>query len=232
MATPLTGERALERVGAAVFAAYALAQLFQEFVLAHAPSDSAPMAVRLAFATSALDRSRAIALYVAFLGLPFGYAAVYRRLRARGWAVAALWLIALFVGLELVDRAVGLVAVADWQRRWLAAGANEALRASLSARLEVVDDLETALYLPLLTAHALGALAFALALLPLRDRWSRVALAGFALNFVRATVRIGAMQLGLHRLTPLADALYLPLTLAHALAVALWLARPPAPPRE
>lgn len=218
------GGRSLERVAAAVLYAYALAQVVQAFIMTHAPAGDAA-AARFAFAVGGLDRFRAIFLYAGFVGLPAAYGAVYRRLRCDGWAVVGLLWIAMFIALELINRAVELVALADWQRRWLALAADDPARLALALRIETVEALERASYLPLLATYALASLAFALALRA-RDRWSRLARLGFALNFVRATIRLGAMQLGIAWLAPVADAVYLPLTLAHALAVATWLALP------
>lgn len=213
--------RALERVGAAVLLAYAAAQLFQHLVLRGAPPGS-DAAATIAFAVSSPDRLRAAALYACFLGLPFAYAAVFRRLRGSAWALAGAALISLFLGLELGIRGVELVLVDGWHRRWLAHGGE---RAALEARLATFADVQLGLYLPLLAAHALASLAFGVAA-SARDRLGRLVRAAFFLNALRAAARIGPMFLGVGWLGPIASAAYLPVTLFHALALAAWLARP------
>jgi hypothetical protein len=213
----------VENIAAAcLFVAYAAAQLIQEVILAGAPPES-ELANAYTFALSPLDRFRAIFLYASFFGLLAGYAVVFRRLRASGWALVGLLWIALFLGLELVNRAVELVTLAEWQRAWLATASASVERGSLAARIHAIESLQRAAYLPLLAAHGLASLAFGLAARG-RDRWSRWVRWGFALNFARASIRFGAMQLGLVLLAPVAAAIYLPLTLFHSLAVAAWLA--------
>ncbi|MBF5043158.1 hypothetical protein FGE12_12235 [Aggregicoccus sp. 17bor-14] len=218
---PSAPNRRFEQVGALAFFAYALAQVTQELVLRAAPSDS-DTAASYAFTLSSPDRFRAVFLYVTFWGLLLGYAAVYRRLRQSGWALAGLLLITLFLGIELVDRGLELVLAAQWQRAWLE---TPAMREALSSRIDVFTSVQLASYLPLLAAHVLGCALFAVAASG-RDRWTRLARYGLVLNAVRGAVRLAAMFFGAAWLAPVADVIYLPLTLAHAIAVGLWLLLP------
>jgi hypothetical protein len=210
--------------GAVCFFAYACAQGVQEIVLAGAPPET-DQAASYAFALSAPDRFRAIFLYICFFGLVISYAAVCTRLRPESWALAGLGFIALFISLELVDRAVEIKLLAHWQGAWIAA-VDPATRGAIEARVTLFERVQGAISMPRLVAHALASLAFAIAARG-RDRWTRLARLGFALNFVRASIRFLPMQLGVAQLAPLAAATYLPLTLLHALSVGLWLAAPP-----
>lgn len=214
--------RSSERAGALALLAYAAAQTFQELVLRRAPAES-DAAASHAFALSSLDRLRAVALFVAFLGLVVAYAAVVRRLRRNAWATAGAGFVGIFLVLELGLRAVELVAVADWQRAWLAPTAD---RTALDARLGAFAAVQGALYLPLLAAHALASLAFGVAATG-RDRLERLARAAFVLNGARAGGRLAAMYLDIAALGPIADAAYLPVTLFHAVVLGVWLARRP-----
>ncbi|NOK23205.1 hypothetical protein [Corallococcus carmarthensis] len=222
--------RSLEVTGAVVFGLYVLAQLAQDVILAHAPLES-DTASTFAFSLSAWDRFRAASLLACFIFLPAGYAAVHQRLgRQGGWGLAGLMWILVFLAAEMAIRAWEFSVVASWQRDWLAA-TDTLERTRLAGLVNGFSQGVVALYLPLLAVHALASGAFALALRG-RDRWSRWARAGFALNAFRALLRLGAMHLGLDGLTPVADALYLPLTVLHGLAVALWLGVPARPARS
>ncbi|NOK33048.1 hypothetical protein HMI49_07545 [Corallococcus exercitus] len=231
-AEPTSGPRArsLEVTGAVIFGLYVLAQLAQDVILAHAPPESDTVAT-FAFALSSWDRFRAASLLACFICLPAGYAAVHQRLgRQGGWALAGLMWILVFLAVEMAIRSWEFGVVASWQRDWLATP-DAAERTRLAGQVDAFSQGVVALYLPLLAVHALASGAFALALRG-RDRWSQLARVGFALNALRAFLRLGAMHLGLDGLAPVASALYLPLTVFHGLAVAAWLAVPPRPPRS
>ncbi len=95
----------------------------------------------------------------------------------------------------------------------------------LSARIDLFSSVQLAAYLPLLSAHALGSFAFGCAARG-PDRWTRIVRVALFLNAARAGIRVLAMHGGLALLEPIASASYLPVTLAHALALGAWLTRP------
>jgi hypothetical protein len=217
-------DRTLEGLGAAGFFLFAAGQIFQAYVLTGAPAP-ADLEANIRFDLSAASQARAVLLFVGFLLFPAAYAAAALRTGRRGWAAVGLLWLALFVGFELLNRGYELANVLAWERAWLSAN-DAALRSQLAARVTAYGELQATATLLILPCYALGSGALAIAL-DARDRLSRLARLGLALNAVRATLRFGALVLGIGFLGPVSDAIFFPVMIFQYAALGVWLSLRP-----
>jgi hypothetical protein len=221
-------DRTLEWAGAVGFLLFAGAQGLQAIVLAGLPP-AGDVAARVRFDLSTPNLVMLHLLFAGFCLFPAGYVALFLRGRGQGWGLTGLLWIALFITVELLNRGFELRTVLDWERTWLSSS-NEALRATLAARLVVFDEAQASATLLILLCYALGSGALAVAL-HRRDRWSWLASFALALNALRASLRFGALVLGLGPLGPLSAAIFFPVMIFQYATLGLWLALPPRAPR-
>jgi hypothetical protein len=137
--------------------------------------------------------------------------------------VGLVWIF-FFVAFELLNRGFEIGSVLGWERLWLT-GADEALRTTLAARVTLFGEVQATATLLILLCYALGSAAFAVAL-QRRDRWSRLARLGLALNAIRAALRFGALVLGIGFLGPISEAIFFPVMIFQYVALGAWLALP------
>jgi hypothetical protein len=223
----MNGTRTLEWIGAASFFGFAMAQCYQAFLLTGLPAPN-DFAATVAFDLSAPNQARLVLLFACFFAMTAGYVAACRRLGASGWALAGLAWIGLFLVFELLNRGFEIANVLAWERAWLASP-DEAMRGKLAERINLFGELQATASLLILPCYALGSAAFALAIGG-RDRWSRFARLGVALNAARATLRFGALVLGISFLGPVSDAIFFPVMIFQYVALGVWLALPEREP--
>jgi hypothetical protein len=216
-------DRTLELVGAAGFFLFAAGQAFQAYVLAGAPPPD-DLAATIRFDLTAANQARLLVLFAGFLLFPAGYVAAARRMAGRGWALVGLVWLSLFVGFELLNRGYELASVLGWERAWLSA-TDEAVRGALAAHVVAFGELQATATLLILPCYTLGSAALAIGLTR-GDRWGGLARLGLALNAIRATLRFGALVLGIGFLAPVSDAIFYPVIIFQYVALGVWLALP------
>lgn len=211
-------------LGAAGAASFVVAQLLQRFYLRGALDAREPAAAIL-LRLGMDDQLRSGLVLLTILALLPAYAALALATFRRRPAAALMGLLfgAGFVAAEVAYRSVDLLLVSrGWSAAFAAAGPE--LRATLLDRVAVWEGAVAAWYFPLLLAHGLSALAFAVAV-SWGTPWDRALVVTLVANAIRALGRILQMHAGLTALAPVNGALYLPVTVATYGLVAAWLVR-------
>jgi hypothetical protein len=221
--------RRLYLAGGVAAAFFLLALTVQEIVLA-AAGDPAAGEAELASRLSTAQLVRASLLWIGFWGLAVAFHALYvrtvsqRPYRAQVGLVASL----VFVGCELSYRTIELFVITlRWTSAWAVATGDA--RAGLAKRIGLWDDVVGGWYVLLITAHLVGAIAFAAAV-GWRGRWFDRAvfatLVGYALLLV---LRLCAYLVP--ALAQLCNDLFFPVVASNMAALAVALLREPATPR-
>jgi hypothetical protein len=154
----------LYRAGSLAAFGYLAAQTAQELIVVASATPATALAERLA----PLDHVRAFVLWLSFLVLPMAYWALSRLAASRpSWSRIGLVASLAFVGCELAYRTIDLFVVTQWAETW--AAADSGTRVAMARRIAAWDELVLGWYVLLLTLHAIGTFAFALALGP-RER--------------------------------------------------------------
>jgi hypothetical protein len=217
-------DRTLEWLGAAGFLLFAAGQIFQAFVMhagLPAPDD---LAANIAFDLSPANQARLLILFAGFVLFPASYVAAFRRVRGNGWALVGLVWLLLFTAYELLNRGYEIGAVLTAERAWLAAS-DAALRARLVGVVTSYGELQPTATLLILLCYALGSAALGFAITQ-RDWPSRLARLGLVLNAIRATLRFGALVLGIGVLAPISEAIFFPVMIFQYAALGVWLVLP------
>lgn len=223
-------------LGALAAAFYVVAQLIQQIVFRLILPDAPDAAAEFASRLLAPDRVRQMVVLASLFLVPLAYAALAsaRWTWAPGAAVVGLIFGLLFAALESAYRSIDLFAVGSWAAE-LVVATDPVERDALLGRFDLWEGVVSALYLPLLAAHALSSAAFAVAVAggsPDLDRWDRLLVIAFAANAIRAFLRILQMHAGVGALGPPNAALYLPVTLLTYGMLSAWLARAAAKRRR
>jgi hypothetical protein len=213
----------LSCLAAAGAAVYLAAQTFQDFAYRWwIPASGDPRA-ELLVRLEPVDRARAAALLVSFVGLALAYTAVAAALapRARTAAVAGGVAAAGFIALELATRAFDLIVVGLKWAPTFAAGTPEEGGAILD-RFAQWSQLETALYAPLLACHLAASAAFAVGLAR-GARFDKLLAAALGLNALRVAGRMLALYADQDWLAPVNDVVYFPATAVTCAVLVAWL---------
>jgi hypothetical protein len=213
-------------LGGSISALYFLLALAVQQVVLAVAGDTGGGDAELQSRLSNAQIFRALLLWIGFWGLAVAFHALYVRTSSqhRYWARVGLATSLVFVGCELSYRTIDVFVVTlRWTAAWAVATGDA--RAELAKRIALWDEVVGGWYVFLITAHLIGAVAFAAAV-GRRGRWPDRALFATLVGYaVLLAMRLGAYlvpALGL-----LSNDIFFPVVGAHllALAVALLSAR-------
>jgi hypothetical protein len=204
----------LHLAGGLASLAYAAAQVTQWIIRSVASAPADPLSSRL----STLDQARAFVIWLSFWALPIAIYALFRRTveHRPNWArlglAASIW----FVCCELCYRTIGLFVVTrQWTVRW--EQVSGAARAELAERIALWNELVLGWYVMLLTAHAIGLVAFACAI-GWRGGWID-RLACLSLAAYGGVTGLRLVAYAVPALEPICAALYFPTAVPSFVAV-------------
>lgn len=221
---PMPTRSAFDLLGAFTFFLFAAGQIFQAYVMRLVPAAD-DLAANMRFDLSSMNQARLLVLFVGFFLFPAAYLAVAQRARGDAWTwLGFVWLL-LFVTFELLNRGYEIGNLLPLERAWLATS-DETVRTQLAARVTSYGQLQATATLLILPCYALGSAALAFAIGSGGSLLRRLARWGLALNAVRATLRFGALVLGIDFLAPVSEAIFFPVMIFQYVALGAWLVLP------